>query len=525
MRLTVFSENTWVFPDTVIEKEDTYAELDAARGGAVCFQILTDVEFDTSVKFSAVWKDIGCVRPRLYQLLPVCVDRNSGADALTGPYEAVKDYATREAPFYVYDAMRDTSDGTLDAGRLALYIRLDVDADCAPGVKNMKLAIDAGGMRAELDIKLNVHRAVVPAPGKGRFGMVNWLKIEELCRQHNVTEDDARFDEVLARYIDNEVDMRNTQLQLPSGVPVRDADGRVTGFDFSLAARVGNMALARGFQYVMGGFVARFEIWNEQTHYLLWDRGVSVASHEGYRQLKLYFTEAARVAAENGWQGRYMQTLVDEPQFPNSDHYRVLSSICRKFLPGVPIHDPVESTQLDGALEIWDVKQAVYEKYIDEYQALQELGEEMWLYTCGFPAGRLMNRVMDLPLTASRLPMWLCHKYGCKGFLHWGYNVHSPKPFEITSYRPVPGNDEISYPAGNAHIVYPGEDGPMWSVRAQLQRAGAEDYELLSLLADRDPARARAIIESVCRDFADYTFDGAQVDAARRELLCALDEA
>lgn len=187
------------------------------------------------------------------------------------------------------------------------------------------------------------------------------------------------------------------------------------------------------------------------------------------------------------------------------------------------IHDPVESTHLDGALDIWDVKQAVYEKYIDEYKSLQELGEEMWLYTCGFPAGKVMNRVMDLPLTASLLPMWMCYLYGCKGFLHWGYNVHTETPFEKTCYQPEKDHPEIRYPAGNAHIVYPGVNRPLWSVRAMLQRIGAEDYELLNLLGKKDQTLTHNLIKKVCRSFSDYTFDGEETDKVRREILLALD--
>ena len=523
MKIQAFTANDWLFPDSVIVTPCNSAELHAARGGMACVQLLTDLTVENAVEINVKWSGICGVRPTLYQLVPVCVDRNSGAETLTGPYEAVKEFVTREAPFMVFDAMREPEDGMLTPGRIAFFLRFEADRLCMPGTKKIGLEISAGGDTAEIEIDLMVHEAVIPPVAHARFGMVNWLNIREICAQHKVTTDDEAFDELLAAYIDNEIEMRNTQLQLPSGVPVRDGEGKVVGFDFSLAEKVGNMALERGFSYVMGGFVARFERWNEETHYLLWDRSESIATHEGYRQLKLYFTEAARVMKANGWEGCYMQTLVDEPQFPNSDHYRVLSAICRKFLPGVPIHDPVESTHLDGALEIWDVKQAVYEKYIDEYRALQELGEEMWLYTCGFPAGKMMNRVMDLPLTASILPMWLCVKYGCKGFLHWGYNVHSPEPFRITSYRPDPNNDAISYPAGNAHIVYPGNRGPMYSVRAQLQRAGAEDAELLMQLMETDADRAQEIIARVCTDFSNYTFEGDRVDEARKELLCVLD--
>ena len=129
-----------------------------------------------------------------------------------------------------------------------------------------------------------------------------------------------------------------------------------------------------------------------------------------------------------------------------------------------------------------------------------------------------MNRVLDLPLAASRLPMWMCYKYGAPGFLHWGYHVHNPEGRYDTNYH----TDGVSYPAGNAHVVYPTETGVWNGVRGHLQRAGAIDYELLHILGLRDREKALAIIEKVCRTFDDYDFSAAALDAARRELLEAL---
>jgi len=518
MRVQFFSPCTWIYPDTQIEREDNSICLHAARGGMAAFQIMTDVVIGNNESIFVSWENAFCVNPTVYQLLPVCVDQNSGKDVLTGPYEDVKEFVTRKAPFYVFDAMR-ALDGTVQKGKIAFYVKVDVPDTISAGSKKMKLTMKIGQQETCFDIDLFVYSARIPDVKHASFGMVNWLNIKEIESQHHVSMDEPAFDEILLNYIDNQLEMRNTQLQIPSGVPIRDDCGKIVSFDFSLAEKVAHMALARGFQYVLGGFIARFKVWDEKTHYLLWDRDVSIASHEGYRQLKIYFSEIAKMIERNGWAGRYMQTLVDEPQFSNSDHYRILSSISRKFLPGIPIHDPVESTLLDGALEIWDVKQAVYEKYMDEYKALQQLGEEMWLYTCGFPAGKVMNRVMDLPLTASLLPMWMCYLYDCKGFLHWGYNVHTETPFEKTCYQPEKDHPEIAYPAGNAHIVYPGENGPLWSVRAMLQRIGAEDYELFDILGRKDREKAKDLIRKACTSFSDYTFDGAKTDEIRKTLL------
>ena len=99
--------------------------------------------------------------------------------------------------------------------------------------------------------------------------MVNWIYYDRLAEQNHVKQYSEEYEAVLRAYLTNELDMRNDYLMIPAGTPVRDADGRVVDFDFSGAEFVGRIALEMGFRYVMGGFVARFNIWDEPEQYLL----------------------------------------------------------------------------------------------------------------------------------------------------------------------------------------------------------------------------------------------------------------
>ena len=302
MLIQAFSENLWLYPDTPMTCPSSSAVLDAARGGMVCLQLLTDQTFGSRVPFSVSWEDASFIRPTVYQLLPVCVDKNSGKDVFTGPYEEVKDFVIRKAPFDLFDAMREIQDGTLLPGRCALFIRLEIDSACPEGVRRIALSLSAGDETARIDIQIHVHKALIPPLHETRFGMVNWIYTDKLCEQYRVEPGSREFADILDKHLVNEVDMRNTHLQLPSGEPIRNAEGQITGFDFSLAALVGNMALSRGFRYIMGGFVARFKQWDDEEHFLLWDRETGVSTHEGYRQLRLYFEGVRQTISDNGWE-------------------------------------------------------------------------------------------------------------------------------------------------------------------------------------------------------------------------------
>lgn len=518
MKYQIFSENEWIYPDSEITKQNI-AELHAAKNSDVCFQILTDLTLSGGEKIDFTLKLDGC-QAELCQLLPAHVEQNSAATVLcTNDYESVKHFVTRKAPFDVYEITRPVHDGETEAGKAAFYVRVNIGKNAPVGRQNGEITVNIEDKTLTVPISLKIYDVCIPDLKDSEFHMVNWLYYDTVASNHKVAPYSEEYMQILDGYLENQIDMRNDYLMIPSGTPVRDENGKVVDFDFTNAEKVGNRALKHGFKYVMGGFVARFKVWNQPDQFLLWDRDVSVTSIEGYRQLKLYFTKACESIKKNGWENNYMQCLVDEPQFQNSLAYRALSGICRKCIPGVTVNDPVESTDLGGAVDIWVVKQAVYEKYLEDYKALQETGETMWIYTCGFPAGYTMNRIIDLPLAASRLPMWMCYKYGAPGFLHWGYHLHNPEGRNDTNYH----TEGVSYPAGNAHVVYLTEGKPWYSVRGHLQRAGAIDYELLAILGKKDKAKAMEIIEKVCRTFDDYEFSPHLLDLAHKELLEATE--
>ena len=74
------------------------------------------------------------------------------------------------------------------------------------------------------------------------------------------------------------------------------------------------------------------------------------------------------------------------------------------------------------------------------------------------------------------------YKFGIDGFLQWGYNFYNSclsrkqiNPFVVTDCMSV-------YPAGDAFSVYPGEEGPLESLRILVFYDGLQDVRALKLL-------------------------------------------
>ena len=101
--------------------------------------------------------------------------------------------------------------------------------------------------------------------------------------------------------------------------------------------------------------------------------------------------------------------------------------------------------------------------------------------------------------------------------MHWGYNHWTQdSPFTHTT-RAHGGPPYL--PAGDPWIVYPGKDGPLDSIRFEAMRDGIADYELLCLLAEKNPDAAQHLVRKLVLDFDRYDTDVGRFRAARRKLL------
>ncbi len=522
-----FTGDEWVYPDMTVTSPSGPLTLEAARGGNVVFQVLTDKTLEAACPYTLTVEGAVGITVTPYQLLPVGVSKNSaprGKMNTAKDYEEVKHFVTRRAPFTVYDRTAPLEDGKLLPGRAAFCFRLTVSPFAAPGERAVTLTLRAGEFLLCVPFAVTVHKAEIPAATASPFIVANWIYPERLANDHKVKMYSEEFWKIYRNYLAHLLDIRSTHLSLKEsgtyigGTPVRDEHGVIVDFDFTDYEKALRIGREMGFPYIYGPYVARFHRWDEPELYLLWDNDVSTGSPEGYRQLQLYFTRIHKMIEKNGWQNCYFQCLVDEPQFMNSPAYRALSCIFRRFVPGIRVHDPVETTEIAGALDIWCVKQSVYEKYLPAFQAYQALGEHMTFYTCGYPAGDTMNRVIDLPLSAGRLAFWMCLPYNFEGFLHWGYHVCSD--IEDENYPKT----AAAMPAGNQNIVYPYGDSVCESIRSHAQRAGAEDWELLNIVKKKNHALAEALVARACRSFNDYETDPAKLAAIRHDLLAAADE-
>ena len=227
-----------------------------------------------------------------------------------------------------------------------------------------------------------------------------------------------------------------------------------------------------------------------------------------------------------GWKGIYLQHILDEAHGTEPPEYARYAAMVKRYLPGVRTMDAVDAEHMPSELQencdVWVPQLGRFDDQMDLLNARMKSGHEVWFYTCLFPNKRYLNRLIDYPLLKVRLLHWLNFRYGFTGFLHWGWNYWSPEPMNDT--QPVIDNNTQLLPPGDAFIVYPdpAHKSVHSSIRLEAMREGIEDYELLRVLKEKDPAEAERLANQAIRNFTDYVRDVPDFRGMERQLLEAL---
>ncbi len=174
-----------------------------------------------------------------------------------------------------------------------------------------------------------------------------------------------------------------------------------------------------------------------------------------------------------------------------------------------------------------------------QYEAAEkcrQAGFQVWAYVCLGPGYPYANWLADHPLIESRVFWWQAYQQKMDGILYWGLNIWDRKnnehrihpekgpllDFSITTGGPEwPEYDKLH---GDGVLLYPGDKGPIGSIRLANLRDGLEDYEYLWLLAEKlkNVEQARRACLPVTESLTRFTRDPEKVvsqrDAIARQL-------
>lgn len=132
-------------------------------------------------------------------------------------------------------------------------------------------------------------------------------------------------------------------------------------------------------------------------------------------------------------------------------------------------------------------------------------------------SGAHPNRFTFSPAVELQMIPWIALKFNFDGYVNWAYN-HWPKDI----YK----NPVFNFTQGDEYFVYPGEDGPVSSIRWELIREGIEDFELAKILETNGTISSDQLNEAIdlaTQDAFTGEKDAKEMVKAREILLQAIN--
>jgi len=232
---------------------------------------------------------------------------------------------------------------------------------------------------------------------------------------------------------------------------------------------------------------------------------------------------------KKGWDDIYMQHLMDEPIPENVESYVEIADFIDGLAPDLKIVEACHSKDVNKSVDIWVPQLDYMHIDYDFYKERAELGEEIWFYTCLNPKGEYANRFIELPLIKTRILHWINYRYNIPGYLHWGFNFWQTgffwdggDPFDETSSIMLESGTIL--PGGDAWICYPGNKKILSSIRLEAMRDGIVDYELLSMLGEKNPEEAAELARQIVYEFDLYDINIKAFRDKRKQILKLLSK-
>ncbi|MBR6762554.1 MAG: DUF4091 domain-containing protein [Clostridia bacterium] len=509
MRYTCVDTAEFLYPDiTEYQSGGDTVKILTPRGSYACAQILFSEVPGTTLKVSFEgWN------PELYEMVPVYVEKNQFLDeSNSAPH-----IPERVAPYYLYDCLKP-SEGSVKVGEngvCAIYLSKPIPADAQTGTVCGKV------IAGETEIPVELEVSPVTVPGE-TLTMIQGYNQNCVCQYHGVEEGTPAFEALDTAYLKMLRRMHQNMLYCP-GPNVTDLGDNRYQITFADMEAFMTKAISLGYECFNWGLGFR-RSWKESAILI---HGMESMSFECYCYLAQMLPALEAFLKKKGWVDRFLLGVADEPNDANAMEYRALCGLIRKLAPSLRLMDAMSFGPVHGAIDVWIPLNKEYQDHKTEIDTFRHYGDEIWYYDCCVPrGGKTINRYMDYALLATRYHFWASYRYDLTGYLHWAAVNYQPGQDPFKQSCPEHHNaDSVTYlPAGDTHVVYPGEGEPWMSVRLEAYRASAEEYELLRALAAKNKEMADAICTSVCREFDDVEYDVKAFRAARNRLIRALED-
>lgn len=205
----------------------------------------------------------------------------------------------------------------------------------------------------------------------------------------------------------------------------------------------------------------------------------SSLSPEYLNFLRSLFPQLLSFLKEKGVYSNCYFHISDEPSPEHLENYKACEKVIRELVGELPIIDALSHVDfyLDGTVKHPIPANNMIEDFVKAKVS------PLWTYYCISQQKEVPNRFFNFPSYRNRIMGVLMYRYGVSGFLQWGYNFWYTQYSLKTDIDPFRVTDAgRAFCSGDAFLVYPGENGPIDSIRNEIQFEATQDLCALQKL-------------------------------------------
>ncbi|MCF7567847.1 DUF4091 domain-containing protein [Sabulilitoribacter arenilitoris] len=460
-------------------------------------------------------------------LIDVPVEQNTGLDSRTEQYiDKINPYVIRRAPFRIFEVIKPLKKETLKVTTTYTALRLAIpSSNLNKKTNKIELVIKTDVLEYRGTFVVKVHQVKLPKLSKSKFFYTNWFNLTKMENQHNIKRWSNDWFIMLNKYAKLMAHGRQNSISLPN--ELFKYEGGELYLENEKMLRFINVFRENGFKYFESP-----HLMNRGENDDWGDPELKVAltkrryyKEKGKKDITILMTQIYNFVKANNLENNWLQHISDEPTQVNAKCYKDVAKQVKSIFPEIKIMEATNDRDgLAGAVDIWCPLINDFQENESFFREREKHGEKVLVYTCLIPGGKWLNRTLDMEKLRQVYFGWGAAYYNTNGYLHWGLNQYYSDPFnQSVVHHPAPGSGVSNFlPAGDTHIVYPGKEGPLSSIRFEAHRIGIEDYELLQKLNKINKNKYTKLVNTLFKSYTDYNLSVEDYRKTKKKLLKAL---
>ena len=401
---------------------------------------------------------------------------------------------------------------------VTMWIRLSVPKDAEAGTRRIRVTVqtEEENETSEAVLTAEIYPFTLPEQ-KTMFSQ--WFHTDCIAEAYQLTPWSEAHWEMTGRFMKAARNLGISLILTPVLTPALDTkvgterlctqlaviteqDGRYC-FDFSRVGRYIDLARANGIEnfeishlFSQWGLKAAPNIYVDGRLKFGWHTD---SKGPEYRDFLTQFLPAlvAYLKEKDAFSHAYFH-ISDEPgEGEELENYRYAAGLVRPYLEGRPVMDAISNIEFyrQGLMDI----PVTASNHMVPF--LQEKIENQWTYYCCGQYKKTGNRFLAFPSYRNRILGTQIYRHNVKGFMHWGFNFYhsAVSRYQIDPYLTTSG--DRSWPSGDPFSVYPGPEGPYYSLRSIIFREALQDVEIFRML---EAKTSREYVEKKIDEAAGY---------------------